>query len=35
MIIKILTINTSNLKFLGIMIDNTLSLKDHIDKTVP
>ena len=27
--------NTYNLKFLGIMIDNTLSWKDHIDKTVP
>jgi hypothetical protein len=27
--------NTSNLKFLGIIIDNTLSWKSHIDKIVP
>jgi len=32
---KELTINACNLKFLGIMIDNTLSCKGHIDKTVP
>ena len=32
---KKLTINTSNLKFLGIMIDNALSWKGHIDKSVP
>jgi len=31
---KKLTITTSNLKFLGIVIDNTLSWKGHTDKTV-
>jgi len=30
---KLIT-NTSNLKFLGIMIDNILSWKGHIDKIV-
>jgi hypothetical protein len=27
--------NTSNLKFLGIVIDNTLSWKSHIDMIAP
>jgi hypothetical protein len=31
---KKLTISTSNLKFVGIVIDNTLFWKGHIDKTV-
>jgi hypothetical protein len=31
---KLIT-NTCNVTFLGIMIDNTLSWKSHIDKTVP
>jgi len=32
---KELITNTFNVKFLGITVDNTLSWKGHIDKTVP